>query len=127
MSSLTGRERTLVAVGTAKEMSMFLAVRAGAPRNGVFAGSSRATLARCWVTGGSAGTPPRAPGALGRTSFVGDGFSTVGVRRDVAGSALGAVAEAACAGAGAGLAVVTLLSRRSQRGSAVWWVCGGCS
>ncbi len=34
-SSLTGTERTLVAVGTVSEESMFAAVRAGAPRSTV--------------------------------------------------------------------------------------------
>ena len=47
----------------------------------VFTGCSIATFGRSAGLGGSAGTPPRVPGALGLTSFVGDGFSTVGVRR----------------------------------------------
>src|SRR6478752_324327 len=41
-SSLTGTERTDVAVGTASEASMFWAVRAGAPRRTVYVGSSLA-------------------------------------------------------------------------------------
>src|SRR6478672_5660014 len=41
-SSLTGTERTDVAVGTAREASMFWAVRAGAPRRTVYVGSSLA-------------------------------------------------------------------------------------
>src|SRR3712207_9403364 len=39
-SSLTGTERTLVAVGTVRLRSMFCAVRAGAPLSGVTLGSS---------------------------------------------------------------------------------------
>src|SRR5919107_905254 len=35
-SSLTGTDRTLVAVGTLREASMFWAVRAGAPRSTVY-------------------------------------------------------------------------------------------
>src|SRR5215207_6135196 len=42
MSSLTGTERTLVAVGTLRLASMFCAVRAGAPRSTVSDGSSLA-------------------------------------------------------------------------------------
>src|SRR3954453_20469280 len=38
--SLTGTERTLVAVGTVRLASMFFAVRAGAPRRTVRVGSS---------------------------------------------------------------------------------------
>ncbi len=38
--SLTGTDRTLVAVGTDREASMFWAVRAGAPRRTVSCGSS---------------------------------------------------------------------------------------
>src|SRR6476646_7570353 len=41
-NSLTGTERTDVAVGTASEASMFWAVRAGAPRSTVYVGSSLA-------------------------------------------------------------------------------------
>src|SRR3954471_9227556 len=40
--SLTGTERTDVAVGTVSEASMFCAVRAGAPRSTVYDGSSLA-------------------------------------------------------------------------------------
>ena len=49
-SSLTGTERTEVAVGTSREASMFCTVRAGAPRSTVYVGSSRA------VVGALAGT-----------------------------------------------------------------------
>jgi len=48
---------------------MFFAVRAGAPRMAVFTGSAIATLGRSVGLGGSAGTPPRPPGALGLTSW----------------------------------------------------------
>ena len=52
---------------------MFFAVRAGAPRMVVLTGCSIATLGRSAGLGGSAGTPPRVPGALGLTSLVCDG------------------------------------------------------
>src|SRR5438128_1512244 len=42
-SSLTGTVRTLVAVGTVRLLSMFWAVRAGAPRSGTRVGSSLAS------------------------------------------------------------------------------------
>src|SRR4029453_16705309 len=106
MSSLTGSDRTLVAVGTVNETSMFLAVRARVPRMVVLVGSPSATFCRSTGLGGSAGMPPRAPGALGRISLVGEGFSTVGVRRDVAGPGCGWAVGEACAGAGAGAAPV---------------------
>src|SRR6476620_3092031 len=41
-SSLTGTERTLVAVGTVRLASMLAAVRAGAPRSTVYVGSAAA-------------------------------------------------------------------------------------
>ena len=63
---------------------MFFAVRAGAPRKVVLTGCSRATLGRSSGFGGSAGTPPRAPGALGLASLISGPFSTVGVRWDAA-------------------------------------------
>src|SRR4051794_6977570 len=44
ISSLTGTERTLVAVGTVRLASMFCAVRAGAPRRTVRVGSSLAVV-----------------------------------------------------------------------------------
>src|SRR5215212_7007973 len=128
MSSLTGSERTLVAVGTAKETSMFLAVRAGAPRRVVLTGSSNATLGRLSGLGGSAGTPPRAPGALGLISLVGAGFSTVGVRLDVAGCCFGCSCGWASgdvwAGAVAGAAFVTVGSCCCAADSAAGLACG---
>src|SRR5512133_2392219 len=124
MSSLTGRERTLVAVGTARDMSMFFAVRAGAPRKVVLTGSSTATLGRSPGLGGSAGTPPRAPGALGLISLVSAGFSTVGVRLVVVagcsfGCSFGWASGEAWAGADAGAAFVAVGSFSSAAGSAV--------
>src|SRR4029450_13767690 len=107
MSSLTGRDRTLVAVGTVNETSMFLAVRAKVPRMVVLTGSSTATLGRFWTLGGSAGTPPRAPGAVGRVSLLGEGFSTVGGRRGGGGGRRGG-------GGGGG-------RRGSRRGSGSGW------
>jgi hypothetical protein len=71
--------------------------------------------------------PPRAPGALGRTSLVGEGFSTVGVRPGVAGPGCGwATAGEACAGAGAGAAAVGVGSRRLAGASAVVSGFGSC-
>ncbi len=43
MSSFTGTDRTLVAVGTERLTSMFCTVRAGAPRSVVSSGSSLAS------------------------------------------------------------------------------------
>lgn len=96
---------------------MFFAVRAEVPRKVVLTGSSSAPLGRSSGRGGSAGIPPRAPGALGRTSFVGAGFSTVGVRREAGGPACGCASGEACAGAGAGPAAVGVDSP---------WLAGGC-
>src|SRR6478672_1826072 len=57
-SSLTGTERTDVAVGTASEASMFWAVRAGAPRSTVYAGSSACPAGRGLATGAGAFSSP---------------------------------------------------------------------
>src|ERR671912_381499 len=81
ISSLTGSDRTLVAVGTDSEMSMFFAVRAGAPFRVV------------------------------RASLISGGRSTVGVRREgvsercAAGAAFAGGSAWPRAGAGAGAAV----------------------
>jgi hypothetical protein len=91
----------------------------------VLVGSSSATSGRSTGLGGSAGTPPRAPGALGRISSDGEGFSTVGVRRVVTGAG-GGVAGEACAGAGAGAAVVGVGSRRLAGASAAVSGFGTC-
>jgi hypothetical protein len=92
----------------------------------VLVGSSSATSGRSTGLGGSAGTPPRAPGALGRISSDGEGLSTVGVRRDVTGAGGGCVAGEACAGAGAGAAVVGVGSRRLAGTSAAVSGFGTC-
>src|SRR6476661_4103984 len=69
-SSLTGTERTLVAVGTVRLASMFCTVRAGAPRSTVRDGSS---LASAWAGGsGSLGTGLTVEGCVGRASARGD-------------------------------------------------------
>src|SRR3712207_1018832 len=77
-NSLTGTDRTLVAVGTLRLRSMFWAVRAGAPRSGVTVGSSVACAGALGVfslgtgagTGLTAGPSARAtPGAVGATAW----------------------------------------------------------
>src|SRR3954449_1181054 len=66
INSLTGTDRTLVAVGTARLASMFCAVRAGAPRRTVSFGSSLALAgAGC---SGSLGTGRAVVGWAGRAS-----------------------------------------------------------
>src|SRR5689334_1405543 len=65
-SSLTGTERTEVAVGTVRLASMFWAVRAGAPRSTVRVGSSEASAAA--GGSGSLGTGEAVDGAEGRAS-----------------------------------------------------------
>src|SRR3954447_6296638 len=79
-SSLTGTERTEVAVGTESEASMFCTVRAGAPRRTVYVGSSLA-----------------AGGAGGRDSF-GTGFEV-----PLAGSAALVCGRGLATGAGVGV------------------------
>src|ERR1700712_2318877 len=54
-SSLTGTERTLVAVGTARLASMLATVRAGAPRRAVYFGSSSASFFACACSSVSCG------------------------------------------------------------------------
>jgi hypothetical protein len=98
---------------------MFFAVRAEVPRKVVLTGSSSAPLGRSSGRGGSAGIPPRAPGALGRASFVGAGFSTVGVRREAGGPGCGCASGEACAGAGAGPAAAGVGSPRLASGCEV--------
>jgi hypothetical protein len=106
---------------------MFFAVRAGAPRRVVLTGSSSATLVPAPGLGRSAGTPPLAPGAVGLVSLVGAGFSTVGVRLEVAGCCFGWAAGGAWAGAGAGAAFVVAGSLRFGSGSAARRGCGCCT
>src|SRR5919107_3323493 len=105
MSSLTGTERTLVAVGTVRLASMFCAVRAGAPRSTVSDGSS---LAADWAGfSGSFGTGRAAGGWVGLASerppavgdafpvgFAGDGFAAAGL------ASVGALAAAFSGAAG---------------------------
>src|SRR3712207_9340065 len=84
-NSLTGIDRTLVAVGTLRLRSMFCAVRAGAPRRGDTVGSSLASA-----------------GALGDFSF-GTGAAPVfagGPAAPVAARAVGRPALAHAAGPG---------------------------
>ena len=105
---------------------MFLAVRACVPRMVVLTGFSSATFGRSSWLGGSAGTAPRAPGALGRISLVGAGFSTVGVRPAAAGAGCGWGAGEACAGAGAGAAAVGVDPPPRAGGSAAGPGLGSC-
>ncbi|BAK36093.1 hypothetical protein MLP_30790 [Microlunatus phosphovorus NM-1] len=83
-----------MAVGTDSETSMFFAVRAGVPRSTVLTGSSRSTVGRFDGFGGSAGTPPRLPGALGRAFLLVVGCSTVAGRRAGAGCLVAVELEA---------------------------------
>src|SRR5512139_601387 len=92
-SSFTGTERTLVAVGTLSEMSMFCAVRAGAPRSTVSWGSSLAS--GCGAGSGSFGT-----GAV----VLGAAFAGVTSARGRAAAALLAWGVGFSAGLGAGFA-----------------------
>src|SRR6185436_14879809 len=72
-SSLTGTERTEVAVGTVRLASMFCTVRAGAPRSTVRVGSSLAVpLAGA---SGSLGTGLPFEGCLGGASELGLDFA----------------------------------------------------
>src|SRR4029079_4923933 len=73
-SSLTGTERTEVAVGTASEASMFWTVRAGAPRSTVYDGWSLA--AACSAGGCSLGTGLLVPLAGSAALDSGRGLAT---------------------------------------------------
>src|SRR3954447_5289974 len=89
-SSLTGTDRTEVAVGTASEASMFWTVRAGAPRRTVKVGSSLA--AACAAGGCSLGTGLVVPLAGSAAFDSGRGLATgagVGVGSVVAAGAWG--------------------------------------
>src|SRR5690606_1358682 len=76
-SSLAGTERTLVAVGTSRLVSMLEAVRAGAPRSGTTSASSEAVSAAaglggaCWAGVGL----PCAGVGLGGAAFAGAGWA----------------------------------------------------
>ena len=80
-SSFTGTERTLVAVGTVRLMSMFFAVRAGAPRRVRLSGSASAGLR----SGGLVSREVRLRSLLGSasargvTSLVGEVFFAGGL------------------------------------------------
>src|SRR3954471_22911455 len=81
-NSLTGTERTLVAVGTVRLASMFDTVRAGAPRSTVWVGSSLTSA--CAAGSGSLGTGAVLEGWAGRWSARGLA-APVGVAFAVAG------------------------------------------
>src|SRR6186997_3003694 len=88
-SSLTGTERTEVAVGTVRLTSMFCTVRAGAPRSTVRVGSSLAVpLAGA---SGSLGTGLVVEGFLGGASARGLDFAALDVGRDVGSAFVAAV------------------------------------
>src|SRR6476646_4403361 len=75
-SSLTGTDRTEVAVGTVSEESMFWTVRAGAPRRTVKVGSSRAAAGAAGLD--SLGTGLLVPLAGSAASASGRGLATGG-------------------------------------------------
>ena len=98
-SSLTGTERTLVAVGTVRLMSMFCAVRIGAPRRVVSFGSSLALAGAAGL--GSRGSGLLVPLAGSAALACGRGVATgagVGVPPDWA-AAVGCAGASALAGA----------------------------
>ena len=106
--SLAGTERTLVAVGTDSDASMFCAMRAAAPRRGEAVGGTEAVVAAPSVPaalGAGTGSPVGAgPGAVPVTGGVGVCVG-VGVGVGVARGVCGAVAPfgpGSAAGAGAG-------------------------
>src|SRR4051794_15954672 len=72
-SSFTGTERTLVAVGTLSETSMFCTVRAGAPRSTGYVGWSLASAFE--GASGSLGTGVVLDGSVGRASARGPAFA----------------------------------------------------
>src|SRR5919107_5906748 len=80
-SSLTGTDRTLVAVGTLLLRSMFCAVRAGAPRSGVRVGSSVASA-------GALGDFSLGTGAAAGLAGVGGGGAGPGAPRGGGGPGL---------------------------------------
>src|SRR3954447_17318167 len=91
ISSLTGTERTLVAVGTVRLASMFCAVRAGAPRSTDRVGSS--TASALGAASGSLGTGAVEVGCGGRASARGVawvGAETAGFTGALAFSCVGA-------------------------------------
>src|SRR5690348_4637623 len=88
--SLAGTARTLVAVGTASESSMFVTTRAAAPRSVVVV-SSDVTGAAAFGVVGAAGSGATAAGAGA------GGAATAGAGGAAIGAAGGADAAAACA------------------------------
>src|SRR6478609_10536723 len=102
-SSFTGTERTDVAVGTLRELSMFCTVRAGAPRRTVYVGSSSAGAGAAGRD--SFGTGLVVPLAGSAALVSGRGFATgAGV-----GVGSGACSWADAAGAAGLVAVVVVL------------------
>src|SRR6476620_8532375 len=102
-SSLTGTERTDVAVGTVRLASMFCAVRAGAPRSTVRVGSSEASFAAGFS--GSFGTGEAVDGAAGRASARGL-VSPFGLATGFAGEVASVFASVFAGGFAAGFASV---------------------
>src|SRR4051794_27958354 len=82
-SSLTGTDRTEVAVGTLRESSMLATVRAGAPRSTVYVGWSLAAagVGDSFSFGTGRSVPLAGSAALlsGRGAACGDGFVRVSV------------------------------------------------
>src|SRR3954462_6897287 len=106
-NSLTGTDRTEVAVGTVSDASMFCTVRAGAPRRIVYVGSSLASA--CSVGGCSLGTGWLVPLAGSAAFDSGRGLATgagVGVGSTCGSGALltSCFASGAAASSGAGVA-----------------------
>src|SRR5215213_10423965 len=97
-SSLTGTERTLVAVGTVSEASMFCAVRAGAPRRMVYDAWSLAGVGSMGVD--SLGTGLVVPLAGSAALASGRGFATGAGFASAAFAASGAFTSAGFASAG---------------------------
>ena len=107
-SSLTGTERTEVAVGTVSESSMLATVRAGAPRSTVYVGWSVAAAGagRSFSLGTGRSVPLAGSAALvsgrGVARGAGAGFAAgVAAAAAVAGFAAGAAPDEAGAAAGA--------------------------
>ena len=100
-SSLTGTERTLVAVGTVSEASMFCAVRAGAPRRIVYDAWSFAGLGSAGLD--SLGTGLVVPLAGSAALASGRGLATGAGALALASSGLGSVGSGWVGLASAGL------------------------
>src|SRR5919107_3796068 len=107
-SSLTGTDRTLVAVGTERLRSMFCAVRAGAPRSWVTVGSSLASVGTLGdfsfgtgagpvLTGGASAR--LTAGTVGATAFATPVVRVTAAAAAAESSAVGVVASALAAAA----------------------------